>query len=271
MEDFRLSTTTYANPLISQQKEQQASKLASDDKLDKAKAVQSEAQSQVKTENKTDIKAENRTDAKAVSEKAKITASSAPIRLSISDDGVKALNDSKDGSVSVKAKSVDNIVSFSRNAKVENFSLDDAKESDNNQSAALNLASDDSKSRIKEMIEADKKASEKRAELLKEMNASDDEKAEDEKAEDTKAVESSESAKPPVTSFAGMTSAQIQTLYQQGRISYQTYMKQTEAKEEALKEQTEAINDTQADIVGLEAIKNQLLNGMPDQIKAEIA
>lgn len=267
MEDFRLSTTTYSNSLNRLQEAQQEKKTLAEEQ----KAVSKETSEKKPVEIKpVETKA---AEVKAKESETKKNDSKEPVQLSISAEGMKTLNDSKDGSVASKSKeSANNIVSISRGSRMENFSfdIDDAKnDSDVKTASALN-DSEDAKdsSRIKELIEEEKEAAEKRAELIKEMNASDEDKTTaEEKAEETK----SDTEKPPVTSFAGMTSAQIQTLYQQGRISYQTYMSKTEAKDEARKEQIEEINDTQADIVGLDAIKNQLLNGMPDQIRAEIA
>lgn len=247
MEDFRLSTTTYQSPVNRNQKsyEMNAQK-PSDSSVQKSSELNVQKKSEMDAQRLQKAKDSERSDASSVSSTREEAAS-----VVISSVGVKALDSSKEGSVQVKPKentTSDNIVSISRASRVEDFSIvDDTK------SKALEQFEADKK-------EADEKAADKRAELMKELN-------EDIESDDSE----SKASQQPITSFAGMTEAQIKTLYQQGRISYQDYMKQTEAKEEDLKEQLDEMNNTQSNIVGLEAIKNNLMYGMPDQIKAEIA
>ena len=72
--------------------------------------------------------------------------------------------------------------------------------------------------------------------------------------ESAKEASESDNEGPQILSMSGMTASQMQTLYAQGRISFNDYQDKVEARKEELQERIEANNETQRIVVGLDMI-----------------
>lgn len=222
---------------------------------EKIQAKPSEASSQA-SEVKTDT---NKVESKPVKSDVE------PIKVEISDAGKQASKNTKISEKNSIVSNNDGLVKRADESKTNRIS-------DNKEAAAKPI---ERRERIMENIDLEVEAQADRKADVKEIVAQQNETSEAHCSEVKAMVEESmaeskervadaiESAKeaneskgegPQVLSMSGMTASQMQTLYAQGRISFNDYQEKVDARKEELQERIDANNETQRIVVGLDMI-----------------
>ena len=188
-----------------------------------------------------------------------------PIKLEISDAGKQASKNTKISEKNSIVSSDDGVVKRADESRANRIS-------DNKEAAAKPI---ERRERIMENIDLEVEAQADRKADVKEIVAQQNETSEAHRSEVKAMVEESmaeskervagviESVKeanesknqgPQVLSMSGMTASQMQTLYAQGRISFNDYQEKVDARKEELQERIDANNETQRIVVGLDMI-----------------
>lgn len=188
-----------------------------------------------------------------------------PIKLEISDAGKQASKNTKISEKNSIVSSDDGVVKRADESKANRIS-------DNKEAVAKPI---ERRERIMENIDLEVEAQADRKADVKEIVAQQNETSEAHRSEVKAMVEESmaeskervadviESVKeanesknqgPQVLSMSGMTASQMQTLYAQGRISFNDYQEKVDARKEELQERIDANNETQRIVVGLDMI-----------------
>ena len=188
------------------------------------------------------------------------------IKIEISDAGKRASDAAKLSESKSIVSNNDGMVKRADESKA-------TRVSDNQEAAAKPV---ERRERIMENINLEVEAQADRKADVKEIVAQQNETSEAHRSEVKAMVEKSmaeskervsdaiESAKeaneskgegPQILSMSGMTASQMQTLYAQGRISFNDYQEKVDARKEELQERIEANNETQRIVVGLDMIQ----------------